>query len=402
MALDITALRTEFTDLHTKATTLVEKIATEKRDFTAEEKTENDAQTKRLNEIKTVLDSHKKLAGMAFIADNVEKPNTPPNKEDFNRADIVVGETFDKKPVKRDEFRKAMKHWANHGGLPKQFAAITTATQSGIFLPTEVDQPLTPSAPNTIRAALAAFGLDPMKTPSTAEINVPVADANSGSVLSESATTETENEPALTDSIVLKVKGYQSGSSWFSNTQLMALDYDLMTAVLPALAYSKELAMEADVFSTVAADTNITQITTMATLSAIAYDDLVNINMALPKRYSPQRVIVLNKNIYISAAKLQTSTGFPILNQDAQNQNIKSFNGTPVLWTDNFSTFGANNVVGAIWSWMGCRLRDAGEQELQRYAQYPLRPGSTGFNLIGRHCFGYAPHAVSLLKCPAS
>ena len=62
MALDI-----EFTDLHTKATTLVEKIATEKRDFTAEEKTENDAQTKRLNEIKTVLDSHKKLAGMAFM-----------------------------------------------------------------------------------------------------------------------------------------------------------------------------------------------------------------------------------------------------------------------------------------------------------------------------------------------
>ena len=405
--MDITALRTEFADLQAKETALIDKAATEKRDFSAEEKTESDARIGRMKTIKTTFEKQKELAGLAFgdpESPNVERPSTPSDKGDANRPEIQVRDLFDdKKRVRRDAFGKAMKGWAEHGTVPKQFATITTTTQSGILLPTEVDQPIVPQAPNTIRAALAAFGLEPFKTPSTAEFNIPVADASSGGVVSEGATTETENEPALTDSIVLKVKTYQSGSSWFSNTQLMAVDYDIMSAFLPSLAYSKELAMETDVFSSIAADASITQIVTMAALGAVAYDDLVNLNMKLPKRYAPQRVIVLEKDIYIAAEKLKTSTGFPILNQDAQNQNVKSFNGTPVLWTElGFSSFGANNVCGAIWSWMGAKLRDAGQQEVQRYAQYPLRPSQTGFNLFGRHCFGYAPHAIALLKCPAS
>jgi len=90
------------------------------------------------------------------------------------------------------------------------------------------------------------------------------------------------------------------------------------------------------------------------------------------------------------------------LNVDAQNQELKRFNGTPVIYTDFLSNFGANNIVGFVMSLVGSRLRDCDTNQVQRYTQYPARPGQTGFNLYGYHSFGYDDAAMASLKCPAS
>src|SRR6185312_4023193 len=108
--------------------------------------------------------------------------------------------------------------------------------------------------PNTIREALAAYGLKAMQTPGTQTINLPVADASAGGVVAENANAETENEPGVTESIKLTVKTYQSGTTWFSNQELMAVDFDLMSATLPALAYSKELGLESALVAAMIAD----------------------------------------------------------------------------------------------------------------------------------------------------
>ena len=92
-----------------------------------------------------------------------------------------------------------------------------------------------------------------------------------------------------------------------------------------------------------------------------------------------------------------------MLNQDAQNQQLKRFNGTPVVYTEYLQALTtAGNVCGLIFSWMGARLRDAGAGNiLQRFTQTANRQGQTGADLYGYHNFGYTPLAVAKLVCHA-
>jgi HK97 family phage major capsid protein len=150
------------------------------------------------------------------------------------------------------------------------------------------------------------------------------------------------------------------------------------------------------------ADAGITQTVATATVTGFTYTNLVTLNRKLPKKFDVMKVIVLSKDAYTAAENLTTTTGFPILNQDAQNSELKRFNGTPVLRSDYLSTFGANNVVGFVMSMIGFRLRDAGQVTIQRYTQNQARPGQYGMNLLAFHGYGYAPSAMATLKCPAS
>ena len=403
--MNLSTLRDEYTTLHTAANAALEKFVTEKRDPTAEEQTEHDKQFSRMKQIKQQMDKAQELASIAFNdkAENVELPKEIPGRAEKEQVEIKIGHTFDAKTFDRKEFAKALNKWAITGDMPSKFATITSATASGVLLPTDVESVIVPSAPNTIREALAIYDLESFKTPGTETINLPVADATAGGVVAETANSETENEPAFTETIALPVSTYQSGSSWFSNKELMAVNFDLMSATLPALAYSKELGLESNIFSTMIADGGITQSVATATVSGYTYANLVSLNRALPKKFNGMKFIVLGKNAYTAAENLTTTTGYPILNAlDSQNSSLKYFNGTPVLWSDYLSGFGANNVVGLIISHMGFRLRDCGQDQVQRYTQYPGRPAQTGFNLYGFHSFGYADTAVAKLTCPAS
>jgi HK97 family phage major capsid protein len=277
-----------------------------------------------------------------------------------------------------------------------KFATITTASQSGIFLPVEVVSPLVPAAINTFRAALAIYGLQPMTTPNTNQINIPVLSATSGGKVAETASSETENEPGLTESIVSKPAPYQSGSSWFSNTQLQANDFDLLTASVPAMVASKELALEADIVSTIIADAGVTQVVTTAGTATITFADLVALDNALPKRFQMQKVILLSASAYSAAEALTFASGPTVLTTDANG--VKRFQGTPVLRSDNFQSLATGHTIGIVVSLAGFHLRDAGQPGLERYSNIPSRPAQTGMNLIGNHSYGYAASAVAKFK----
>lgn len=389
-------LREEFARVHTEATKVVEDAIAAGAELTPEVKAENEKRFARLETIKGLIDNSTKFAKLALDNGQVAGPTEPPGKAEVDALEQpATGAKLD-----RAAFSRAASRWASTGAMDAKFATITTASQSGIMLPVEVAQPLVPSAANTFRAAYGIYGLPVMSTPTTHEINIPVLSATSGGKVAENASSETENAPGLTESIVSKPATYQSGSAWFSNLQLSATDFDLIANTTPALAYSKELALEADAVAAIIADSGITQAVTTAGTAAITYAELVSLDNALPKKFQTMKVILLSATAYAAACAMTFASGPAVLTTDANG--IKRFNGTPVLRSDNFQALGAGHVVGAVISLAGFHLRDAGPVNLQRYTQIPAKPNQTGFNLFAYHAYGYAPSAVAKLVNAAS
>jgi len=389
----IQALRDEFATLHKEAGEIIAKGT----EATADEAKANETRFSRMDTIKSVLDADSKLAKYAFTTNtNVVKP-----VDVMNFADNAVIKVHDAK-FDRKEFGKNAMEWLKGRNYSEQFATQTSATQSGIYLPVEVAQPITPTAINSFRAGYAAWGLDVMQTPGTETLNIPVLDASAGGVVAENASSETENEPTLTKSIVSTVKTYQSGSEYFSNQVLNATSFDLISASLPTLYYSKELGLESAMTAAMIADGNITQTVATSTVSGFTFANLASLDNALPKKYNQLKVYVLSATAYAAAEGLSNSQGAPIMVPDPQNGNLKRIFGNPVFRNDYLQSLAANHIVGFCFSLMGFHLRDAGQPQVQRYTQVPAKPNQTGINWFAYHAYGYAPDAVAALVCPAS
>ena len=399
-------LRQEYAGYHQKAEALVKAADGEKRDLTTEEETQfNDFCTK-MESVNKKQERYNKLAGSAFAGGKAQTTTPMPGQENFA---AIEGETeaerverFFEGPQKSDrikQYRKALNKWAATGEFNREaFATITTATDSGVLLPTAVGTPLTPTAAMTFRQAHDVLGVATLKTGTTATLNLPVLDALAGGVVSQTQSSDTENPPGVTDSMVIPVTMYESGSAWFSRLQLEANDFDLLAASEPSMRYAKELALESYMTAAIIADSSITQSVTTATTAGFKYPDLVSLNRALPKRYDALKAIVLSTSAYIAAEAMVDANGRPIMVVDAQNQWLKMFNGTPVLRSDYFQALGtAANVVGVVFSLLGFRLRDAGPEVIERYINIPTRKGQIGFSIMQGHGWGYAKAAIAKL-----
>jgi HK97 family phage major capsid protein len=388
----IQKLREEFSKLQGEANAALEAHAD--KAMPDDVKAEQEKRFARMEQIAKIVEESNKFAKLALENGTATTGKENPGKVEY---DAQAGNKIaDASKIDRAEFARAVNAWASSGSMAGKFSTITTASQSGIFLPVEVSQPLVPVAINTFRAALDLYGLKPMTTVQTNAINIPVLSASSGSKLSETASTETENEPGLSESIVSKPAPYQSGSSWFSNTQLQANDFDLRGATVPAMVASKEPAVESDIVSGIIADAGITQVVTTAGTNAITVADLVALDNALPKRFQFQKVIILSQSAYAAAEGLTFASGPFALTTDANG--VKRFQGTPVLRSDNFQSLATGHTIGVVMSLAGFHLRDAGQQGIERYVNQPTRPSQTGMNLIGHHAYGYAPSAVAKFK----
>lgn len=399
MPLDFATLRTEYASTAGELETLVDTVAKANRDFTDQERADKEKKFARLEQIKGLLEDEKKLAGHQFDKGQVTPPTLPPGKsavEGERGAEIPGG-----KPDK-DQFNRVLVGYANTGTIDPKFATITTATASGAMLPKTITEPILATAANVFREAHDLYGLQPYTGTTTEDVTVPVVDASAGGAVAENAGSETENAPSLSDSITLNAVTYQSGSAWFSNKQIAAPDFDVIGSVLPALTYSKELGLESAAVAAIIADAGITQSVATATTAGFTYDNLVDLNRKLPKRYDRLKVIILSAAAYSAAEKLVDDNGRPILMQDPQNQELKRFNGTPVLRSDYLEAFGASKIVGIVVSMLGFRLRDVTPQTLTRYVAVPGRPNQTGLNLFAYHGYGYAKAAIASLKTPAS
>ena len=401
------ALREEFGRLHTEATAIVSAAAEAQRALTPEEITAQDRRFSRLDQIKVLLEQDTKLANLAFHKNAVIRVIDPPGRIESDDAAAVAGmlQRFRAKRVTEDdrqEFGRAFNEWARTGQLPQKFATITTSTQSGAFLPRMVAPPLTPTAMNAFREAFLAYGFPVLSTETTEDLSLPVLDAAAGGVVAENASSETENAPATSESILLHVSTYQSGSTYFSNQQLAAVDFDLFNSTLPVLQYSKELALENAIAAAVIDDSNITQQVITSGATGFSFANLTKLNRSLPRRFDKLKFMVLSQTAFQAAEALTDSVGRPILVPDAQNDSLMRFMGTPVMRCDGLPAFTAGNVIGILGSLLGFRLRDAAGVNIARYTNYPPRPNQTGYNLFAYHAWGYAPAAMATLKAAAS
>lgn len=404
MSIEIKPLREELAALHSAGESLVAKVSSEKRDFTAEEKVESDKQFARMTEIKSVLDKQAKLAEFAFNekSDRIELPSEPAGRKERDSVEIKITDRFDSKNIDRQEFNQSFKNWALTGTMDRRFATITTSTQSGVFLPKGVLQPLTPTAINAFREGYAAWGIDVMDTEGdTSQFSLPVINAVAGGLVAENASSEADGTPTLSKSILSTVATYQSGSVYFSNLQLSATKFDLLGATVPVLGYGKELGLEAAMVATIVGDSNITQSVATATVSGFTFANFSSLDTVLPKAFQHLKVLALGKAAYAAAEGLVDSYGRPVMIADTQNQNLRKILGVPVVRSDSFAGFGANNIVGAIISLVGFHFRDAGTL-VTRYDQVPAKPNQVGINMFGYHAYGYTPDAIAYLKCPAS
>ncbi len=397
MAIDTKQLREEAVKLQKECEDRLTLKLNEKREYSEVEKTTQDTAFSRLKQINEILDEQKQLASFAFSEGKVELPVATTGKKEFQETQTDI-RVMDGSKLDKVEFSKAVSHWGLTGEMDRKFATITTATNSGILLPKQVIEPITPSTANAYRDGHTVYGLAPLSTATTALITVPVLDATAGGVVAENATTDTQNPPSMSESIALTPQTFESGSAWFSNQQLQALDFDITQSVLPQLAYSKELGLENAINAAITSDSSITQIVNLDA-GVITYAKLVELNRRLPRRYDRLKVIVLDSTAYAAAEKLVGADGHPVLAIDPQNQELKRFNGTPVFRSDFTGRYGDTDgtVIGVLFSLLGFRLRGCAGATVTRYTNVPTYPNQTGFNLFSYHAVGWAPSAMAKL-----
>ncbi len=299
---------------------------------------------------------------------------------------------------RRQQFSRALSHWARTGDAGNRFATVTTVSGGGILLPRDVALPLEVRDANAFRVAIAAVGSQVIHTPGAQDLTLPILDQAAGSVVSETATVETSNDP-VPASIKLTAKMYQSGSAWFSNLALQALEYNLEASIIPELNHSREMALEGSIASAIIADAALASVL-LPTTTTVSYAAMLNLIRGVPRRFARQLAIVINSEVFGALEKLVDSTGRPIMNLDPANSEVLRFNGTPLIRSDFFETLGSSKTVGCVLSGLGFKLRDAGQPAVARYANVPNRPAQTGFNGFGAHGFGYSPTAVVKLKTP--
>ncbi|MGC4030249.1 MAG: phage major capsid protein [Tepidisphaeraceae bacterium] len=415
---DINALRNQFNTVHTEATAFEDRYAAAGAGEPTAEETQ--AQADRMTQLEKLTKQIENAGKLAtYAANNAGVTVTARNEagESIGTGTAVaVRKSADQiavehaaevagqpKEFDRHEFGVAVTQWALTGVMAEEYATITTATASGILYPKQVAVPVNATAGSALQEAMAAAGVVPMNTATTADLNIPVVEMPVGSDVSETATAGTDNSPTPT-AINLKPVVTQSGQVWVSNLELQANDFDLLAELDPSLDDAVEVRLEQRAVAAMIADTaNITQVVRTATASGLTYDNLVDLNRKLSRRYDRNKVILLSDTAYALAEKLVGSDGHPVLNRDPQNQQLLRFNGTPVIRSTYFQAFGAiNRFVGCIMSFVGVRVRYAGSAKLVRHTDDKDKIDQTGVNKIKYTAFGYVPNAVAMLETPAS
>ncbi len=411
-------MREEFSRHRHGAQELIARCERENRDLTDSEKDANHSRFAAMKEIQDNLDFTQATAERAIFSaldgghasgtvqtpfGAVTFPSDAPGRAEFEENRRAAGDDYTSHFTtgdagRRQQFSRALSHWARTGDAGNRFATVTTVSGGGILLPRDVALPLEVRDANAFRVAIAAVGSQVIFTPGAQDLTLPILDQAAGSVVSETATVETSNDP-VPASIKLTAKMYQSGSAWFSNLSLEGLQYNLEASIVPELNHSREMALEGSIASAIIADAALASVL-LPTTTTVSYPAMLNLIRGVPRRFARQLAIIINSEVFGALEKLVDSTGRPIMNLDPANSEVLRFNGTPLIRSDFFEAFGSGKTVGCVLSGLGFKLRDAGQAAIARYANVPTRPAQTGFNGFGAHGFGYSPTAVVKLKTP--
>ena len=388
--MDIKLLREEFASLHTEANSVLTTAATAKRELTAEEREANTKRFARMDTIQAQVNDAKKLAEYSILNGTAELPTQPAGKQEFD-AEKGGKVEFDK-----DAFKSAVNHFARLGDASKvQQFALTTSTNSGVYLPKEVVEPqLVRRLPNAIRAALAFYGYVPISRTLTESISIPVQDdtGNQGQQQNQAATSGTTADPDLTGSLTLNPTLYSSKQQWLSNTTVNAVDFDLFAYMLPMLYRRLDKSQESAWVGNI--KTNATTGKTTAAPTTFTYNEWTAFEFSLPAAYRTDGCFILADSAYQIVRSFVDNNNRPIVDLDPTNQFTATIHGKPVFISDYMDAVAATKVVASFASAGALNVFDAGLKRLARYILQPAFPDQTGFELFANGDFGFVGGGV--------
>lgn len=384
---NIKDLRDEFASIHTSANALLSLVTGEKREFTAEEKENQDKRFARMDGIKAQIDQSTRLAEMAFAKGEAQ--------ENKSRAEHEYQKTQPESKTNTvyDEVNRFMRE-GRDGSY--QFTLITTSGSSAM-LPKEVMAPYAVRRNvNAFRAAVAAQGYQPLVTSATDQISLPVWDDTSvtGQAPAEGATTNSAADSTVSGSITLNAVLFQGKTSWFSNTLLNANGFDILGYTAPVL--QKRLDKAQETTWTTTAKALATGYTTAAP-TAVSYADIIGWEHSLAVAYRSDGVFILSDTLYKAMRGLVDSNARPIIDLSPQSVFQETLHGKPIVVSDYFDALAATAKMGLFVSADAIKIRDVVPQRLTRYVNIPTFPDQTGYDLFANGDCQFVAGGASLL-----
>lgn len=407
--MDIKALRNEFAELCAQNQALLVAVTEAKRDFTNDEKSQRDQKYARMDAIKAQLVEAERLATYALTAGEAQTPApiTLPGKET----------TFSVDQVKRDLnlFARTGRVSASIQGA--NFGTAST-TDSGAYLPKVVMQPVSVRRlQNSFYALLDRYQLTPLTRLTPTQASLPVEDdrATVGQAQTQSATNGTAADPTTSGSLILNPTLYSSKQRWFSNTMILAQDFDVMGFVVPTLAkrinkakesaWTTTLSALTPAYTTIAPPTAAvpagTGTSAIAATSGMTYQDVIGIEHSLYAPYRNDAGWIVSDSFYQALRGIVDNMGRPILDEQPNTLFAASIHGKPVIVNEYFPTYAAGAICGAFLSATGYYIMDVANDRLARYVGVPTNPDQTGFEQFANGDCGFISAGVSLIKAHA-
>jgi HK97 family phage major capsid protein len=350
-----------------------------------------------MDAIQAQINEAEKLAEYAVHNGTAELPAPPPGKKEFD------AEQSGKLVLDIPNYKRAVNHYARTGDQSQvQRFTITSATQSGVYIPKEVIEPVTVRRlPNAIRAVLANFGALPITRDLTESISIPVNDdtANNGQQQAEGATSGTAADPDPSGSMTLNPTLYTSKQQWLSNTTVGAVDFDLFSYMMPMLVRRLDKVQESDWISTIKSNATVGK--TAAATNALTYADWLSFEHSLPAAYRTDAAFMLSDAAYQAVRGMVDDNKRPICDLDPTNEFQARVHGKPIIISDFFDGVTAGGVVGCFASAEALKVFDAGPKRVARYVLQPSRPDQTGFELFANGDFDFVRAGVRTLAMHA-
>jgi HK97 family phage major capsid protein len=396
-------LKEEFSRVHGEIDTVITKAKEEKRDLTEDEQKGVDEKFARLEVIKKLQDKEAKLASLTVDSiqfDNKVKghgqPVQPKAKEEF-------GNLSEKEQL--DHHVKAVAHFMRTGQMHERYTVVANPNGSngnnGIALPAGRPVVLKRMS-NPFKAALAAYGIPILRTPGY--LNIPLIDdtANDAVVIQQNSTAHNIAEPTITNFVPGDVL-YDSQASWFANTLLDSLDYDLLGYIRPLLEERVERAQVAawTTLLTTGGSAAATGVTTTST-TGITFEELVALKYSLPATRSNDMVFVFHRSLMQAIESMVDDNGRPLYVNSLSEEAPDRVMGVPTIVTDALEAPGAGNISGFVASASSLVIREAGPRRLSVYRDYPLKPDQVGLRIFQNGGFAHITGGVKLLAHAAS
>lgn len=416
----VKARREEFSRIRQEAMTVVETAAKEDRDLTDDEKKANEQRFKRMEQIEKLDAEHARFAGMAIrggaaaanVPGTVQTTTQPRGREEFEAGEgrdfftAGAGET-EVDVIRRH--REAINHFIRTGERQGSIAGrrftLTTGSGSGVLLPTLVGPPIAiKRMRNPIRAALAARGLQVIRTPGMEAMSIPVFDdtANEASVIAQDSTSENNLDPTVTG-LTLGADLYDSGTVWSSNTLLNSLTYDLIAWLEPMLRARIEAKQMTAWFDDLDA---ATVGKTTASTTGVTYGELLDWQHSIPASRRGDGVFFVSDGLMRAIRGLVDANDNPIYQVSLRDEQPDTLLGWPVFVTDDLAAPAAGAVSGVAASAESLIVRDVtggeGGVRIARYTNIPTHPDQFGLRMFANGDFAFQTGGVRTLKHAAA